>query len=99
MKKGFSTNAFTKFSLSETIEIISDVGYEGLEIVADVPHAFLPLTNEKLKQIKHDLENRKLLVSNINANTVLGWNLEMVQVTSQIFQWKYKMAMILLKYT
>lgn len=76
MKKGFSTNAFTKFSLSETIEIISDVGYEGLEIVADVPHAFLPLTNEKLKQIKHDLENRKLLVSNINANTVLGWNLE-----------------------
>ena len=50
MKKGFSTNAFTKFSLSETIEIISDVGYEGLEIVADVPHAFLPLTNEKLKQ-------------------------------------------------
>ena len=76
MKKGFSTNAFTKFSLSETIEIISDVGYEGLEIVADVPHAFLPLTNEKLKQIKHDLEIRKLLVSYINANTVLGWNLE-----------------------
>ena len=76
MKTGFSTNAFTKFSLLETIEIISDVGYNGLEIVADTPHAFLPLSNEKLKQIKHSLENRKLLVSNINANTVLGWNLE-----------------------
>ena len=76
MKTGFSTNAFTKFSLLETIEIISDVGYEGLEIVADTPHAFLPLSNEKLKQIKSSLENRKLLVSNINANTVLGWNLE-----------------------
>ena len=76
MKTGFSTNAFTKFSLLETIEIISDVGYNGLEIVADTPHAFLPLSNEKLKQIKSSLENRKLLVSNINANTVLGWNLE-----------------------
>ena len=76
MKTGFSTNAFTKFSLLETIEIISDVGYDGLEIVADTPHAFLPLSNEKLKQIKHSLENKKLLVSNINANTVLGWNLE-----------------------
>lgn len=76
MKTGFSTNAFTKFSLLETIEIISDVGYDGLEIVVDTPHAFLPLSNEKLKQIKSSLENRKLLVSNINANTVLGWNLE-----------------------
>ena len=76
MKTGFSTNAFTKFSLLETIEMISDVGYDGLEIVADTPHAFLPLSNEKLKQIKSSLENRKLLVSNINANTVLGWNLE-----------------------
>ena len=76
MKTGFSTNAFTKFSLLETIEIISDVGYNGLEIVADTPHAFLPLSNEKLIKIKSSLENKKLLVSNINANTVLGWNLE-----------------------
>tara|TARA_B110000438_G_scaffold282956_1_gene310483 strand:+ start:1657 stop:2487 length:831 start_codon:yes stop_codon:yes gene_type:complete len=76
MKTGFSTNAFTKFSLPETIEMIADIGYEGLEIVVDAPHAFLPLTSEKLKQIKHSLENKKLLISNINANTVLGWNLE-----------------------
>ena len=52
MKTGFSTNAFTKFSLPETIEMIADIGYEGLEIVVDAPHAFLPLTSEKLKQIK-----------------------------------------------
>ena len=76
MKTGFSTNAFTKFSLPETIEMIADIGYEGLEIVVDTPHAFLPLTSETLKQIKHSLENKKLLISNINANTVLGWNLE-----------------------
>ena len=76
MKKGFSTNAFTKFSLLETIEIISDLGYDGLEIVADTPHAFLPLVDEELKKIKSSLENRRLLVSNINANTVFGWNLE-----------------------
>ena len=76
MKTGFSTNAFTKFSLPETIEMIADIGYKGLEIVVDTPHAFLPLTSEKLKQIKHSLENKKLLISNINANTVLGWNLE-----------------------
>ena len=76
MKKGFSTNAFTKFSLLETIEIISDLGYDGLEIVADTPHAFLPLVDEEFKKIKSSLENRRLLVSNINANTVFGWNLE-----------------------
>ena len=76
MKKGFSTNAFTKFSLLETIEIISNLGYDGLEIVADTPHAFLPLVDEELKKIKSSLENRRLLVSNINANTVFGWNLE-----------------------
>ena len=56
--------------------IRDSIGYEGLEIVVDTPHAFLPLTSEKLKQIKHSLENKKLLISNINANTVLGWNLE-----------------------
>ena len=74
MKIGFSANAFTKFSLLDTIKIISKIGYDGIEIVVDQPHAFLPLTRDKIKEIKNVLSSNELLVTNLNANTVLGWH-------------------------
>ena len=40
MKFAFSSNAFTKYNLIETIKIVSSLGYEGIEIMADVPHAY-----------------------------------------------------------
>ena len=61
MKIGFSANAFTKFSLSDTIGIISKIGYDGIEIVVDQPHAFLPLTSDKIKEIKNVLKSNELL--------------------------------------
>jgi len=41
MKIGFSSNAYTRKSLTYAIQSISDIGYEGIEIVLDIPHAFL----------------------------------------------------------
>jgi fructoselysine 3-epimerase len=43
MKLAFSTNAFTSYTLPESIAEIGRLGYQGVEILADVPHAFPPL--------------------------------------------------------
>ena len=74
MKTGFSTNAFTGFSLFNAIEIISDIGYKGIEIVVDEPHAFLPLTSNEIKKIWNLLNEKELSVSNLNSNTIIGWH-------------------------
>ena len=73
MKLGFSTNAFSKCSLLYSIETISKFGYDGIEIVLDEPHAFLPLTKEKITQIKQSLILNDIQVTNLNSNTVFGW--------------------------
>jgi len=73
MKIGFSTNAFVKTSLGSAIESISRIGYDGVEIVLDVPHAFLPIKKSHLKNIKEHLKRTNLEVTNLNANTVVGW--------------------------
>ena len=73
MKLGFSVNAFTNYSLLDSIEKISNTGYDGVEIVLDTPHAFLPLTREKITQIKQSLIVNNIQVTNLNSNTVFGW--------------------------
>jgi len=70
---GFSTNAYSKKTLSYAIDSISGIGYDGVEIVLDVPHVFLPISNSQIVEIKTLLRTKKLKVSNLNANTVLGW--------------------------
>ena len=71
MKLGFSTNAFTNYSLFDSIELISKIGYDGIEIVLDEPHAFLPLSKNRISEIKNSILEKNLEVSNLNANTVL----------------------------
>ena len=73
MNIGFSSNAFSNYSLINSIEIISKIGYDGIEIVLDVPHAFLPLQKNEISNIKESLLKHNLLVTNLNVNTVLGW--------------------------
>lgn len=73
MKFGFSTNAYVHYSLEFTLKSISEIGYDGVEIVLDTPHAFLPLNKQKIKTIQSQLKKLNLQVSNLNANTVLGW--------------------------
>ena len=74
MKLAFSTNAFIKKSLTFAIKSIAKSGYEGIEIVVDSPHAFLPLKQSRLDAIRKNLRNYSLEVTNLNANTVAGWH-------------------------
>ena len=73
MKTGFSTNAFFKKSLLYAIDSISNFGYDGVEIVLDTPHAFLPMTQKNLHDVKNCIKENKIQVTNLNANTVEGW--------------------------
>ncbi len=77
MNLGFSSNAFSKYDLLNSIEILSKIGYDGIEIVLDSPHAFLPLTKYQINIIKNTLAKNKICVSNLNVNTVLGWHKNM----------------------
>jgi sugar phosphate isomerase/epimerase len=74
MKLAFSTNAFTRFSLLEALRAIKSAGYAGVEILADVPHAWPDSLDERhIAEIRHELEKLNLAVSNINANCSFGY--------------------------
>ena len=40
LQLAFSSNAYLNFSIEETISRIAGLGYAGLELLADVPHAW-----------------------------------------------------------
>jgi len=64
----FSSNAFRKYSLVDSIAILADLGYEGIEIMADVPHAYPPhLTEGDIQEIREALDRHRLEISNLNA--------------------------------
>jgi len=68
MKFAFSSNAFTRHSLAETIRVLAEIGYEGIEIQADVPHAYpLHLTEGDIAEIRSLLREHGLAISNLNA--------------------------------
>ena len=67
MKFAFSTNAYRQYSLEESITSIKNAGYSALEIMCDTPHAYPPLTDEKILQIQNKLENDKMSISNLNG--------------------------------
>lgn len=69
----FSTNAFKKHSLSEAIDAIASIGYRGVEIMADVPHANpASFDREQREALKQLLRLRGLAVSNLNAFTLFA---------------------------
>ena len=74
MEIGFSSNAFTKINFFEGMEILSDIGYDGIEIVLDSPHAYLPLKKEQINEIQNTLKKNHLKITNLNSNTVSGWS-------------------------
>jgi len=68
MKLAFSSNAYMKFSIEETIDRIARIGYAGLEVLADVPHAWpVNLLPERRKSITDSLAKHKMRVSNVNG--------------------------------
>ena len=74
MKLAFSTNAYTRYSLAEALKGIKAAGFEGVEILADVPHAYPtwldgPFTNT----VRRSLDETDLVVSNVNCNCTFGY--------------------------
>ena len=68
MKFAFSSNAFRKYSLVETIAILAELGYGAIEIMADVPHAYPPdLNEEDVAEIRAALISNDLEISNLNT--------------------------------
>jgi sugar phosphate isomerase/epimerase len=73
MEFAFSTNAFKKFSLNDTINILSKIGYNGIEILCDIPHAYPKnLTNSDINELKQLLSKLKISISNLNAFTLFA---------------------------
>jgi sugar phosphate isomerase/epimerase len=68
MQLAFSTNAYLKFSFAEAARRLAEIGYAGIEIMADVPHAWPACLLEEQKQgIRRALAENRLAISNINA--------------------------------
>jgi sugar phosphate isomerase/epimerase len=68
MKLAFSSNAYMHFSIEDTIARIADLGYAGIEVLADVPHAWpAGLLAERKASIRKALDKHNLVISNINA--------------------------------
>jgi sugar phosphate isomerase/epimerase len=64
----FSTNAYLKFSFAEAVRRLAALGYAGVEIMADVPHAWPACLLEEQKQaIGKALADHQLAISNVNA--------------------------------
>jgi sugar phosphate isomerase/epimerase len=74
MKLAFSTNAFVSFSVIDAVEEIAAIGYEGVEILADIPHLYpYSVDDSELKKLLAVLGRSGLEVANLNANTAVGY--------------------------
>ncbi len=73
VRLAFSTNAFKKNTLAEAIDAIAGIGYRGVELMADVPHAYPPAMDEAARRAtRQRIERPGLTVSNINAFTLFA---------------------------
>ena len=69
----YSTNAFVKFSLFESLEKIAELGFRGVEIMGDRPHLYPPdFTAADLVRVKKTLKKHDLKVTNINSFTLFA---------------------------
>ena len=68
MKLAYSSNAYTQFPVEETIARIAGLGYRGVELLADVPHAWpAGLLDTQKQAIRDCLDRHGLAISNVNA--------------------------------
>jgi sugar phosphate isomerase/epimerase len=68
MKLAFSTNAYLNFSFPETARRLAAIGYAGLELMADVPHAWPAyLLAEQKQAIREAMTANNMAFSNVNA--------------------------------
>ncbi len=69
----FSTNAFKKNTLDEAIDTIATIGYRGVELMADLHHAYPPDMDEARRQhTREKIATAGQIVSNVNAFTLFA---------------------------
>ncbi len=75
MKLAFSTNGYVQWDLAAAIDDLAAAGYDGVEVLADRPHAFVDdMDAEAVGRLAKRLADRRLSVSNVNANcTFAHW--------------------------
>jgi sugar phosphate isomerase/epimerase len=70
---GYSTNAFVKYSLDESLERIAALGFCGAEIMGDRPHLYPPdFEAADLTRIKKILDKHDMKVTNLNSFTLFA---------------------------
>ena len=68
MKFGFSANAFREYDPIETIEIVANAGYDGIELLFDQPHLYPPEASEdEIERVREALDDNDIEISNCNA--------------------------------
>ena len=68
MHFAYSSNAYLNYTLEETVRRIAAAGYEGLELLADVPHAWpAGLLESQKADIRRCITESGLAISNVNA--------------------------------
>src|SRR5919106_1097566 len=71
IKLAFSTNAFKRYSLEDSIREIAKVGYSGVEILCDIPHAYAhSFKDDQVRSLKKTLALSNMQISNLNAFTL-----------------------------
>ena len=70
---GYSTNAFVKFDLFESVAKIAALGFRGVELMGDRPHLYPPdFDRNDLSRLKKLLAKHNLTVTNINSFTLFA---------------------------
>ncbi len=73
MKFGYSTNAFVKFSLEDSVAKIASLGFKGLEIMCDRPHLYPPDFGEvEMRHLKRSISDQGLTITNLNSFTLFA---------------------------
>lgn len=71
IKLAFSSNAFKRYSLEDSIKEIARLRYDGVEILCDIPHAYPPIfKDEQIESLRKTLASLNIQVSNLNAFTL-----------------------------
>src|SRR5437588_2350255 len=68
MQLAFSTNAYLNYSFADAVARLAAIGYRGVEVMADVPHAWPAyLLPEQKRAIRDALARHDLAIANVNA--------------------------------
>ena len=69
----YSSNAFKKYNLDESIKAIAELGFGGLEIMCDRPHLYPPdFDAQAVERVRSQVERHGLKITNLNCFTLFA---------------------------